>query len=134
MIFVTGPRFSGKRTYLQKTLGLSDEAFAEKASCEVQELLRKKEGQEDSVRRVAELADELCRREIVTASETGSGVIPVDADERAFREAAGRLSCLLAERADVVIRMCCGLPEILKGEEIFTTCAKRPDRITGEKQ
>ncbi len=124
MIFVTGPRFSGKRTYLQKALGLSDEAFAEKASCEVQELLRKKDEREDCAKQVAELADALSRHEIVTASETGCGVIPLDADERAFREAAGRLSCLLTERADVVIRMCCGLPEILKGEEIFSAYAK----------
>ena len=35
---------------------------------------------------------------------------------RAQREAAGRLSCLLAERADTVVRVCCGLPQLLKGE------------------
>ena len=35
---------------------------------------------------------------------------------RAAREAAGRLSCLLAERADTVVRVCCGLPQVLKGE------------------
>ena len=119
MIFVTGPRFSGKRTYIQKALGLSDAVFARKASCEVQELLRDLGGA-DMSRQIRELADRLCEKEIVTASETGCGVIPLDAGERAFREAAGRLSCLLAERADVVIRMCCGLPEILKGKEAMT--------------
>ncbi|MDO5132963.1 MAG: cobinamide kinase, partial [Eubacteriales bacterium] len=43
-------------------------------------------------------------------------VVPVDPKERAAREAAGRLACLLAARADVVIRVCCGLPQVLKGE------------------
>ena len=36
--------------------------------------------------------------------------------EREKREAAGRLACLLAARADTVIRVCCGLPQLLKGE------------------
>jgi len=35
---------------------------------------------------------------------------------RAAREAAGRLACLLAARADCVVQMFCGLPTILKGE------------------
>ena len=29
---------------------------------------------------------------------------------------AGRLACLLAERADCVVQMFCGLPTVLKGE------------------
>ena len=38
------------------------------------------------------------------------------AAETAAREAAGRLACLLAARADCVVQMFCGLPTILKGE------------------
>lgn len=40
----------------------------------------------------------------------------VDAKQRADREAAGRLACLLAQRADTVVRVFCGLPILLKGE------------------
>jgi phosphopantothenoylcysteine decarboxylase/phosphopantothenate--cysteine ligase len=36
-----------------------------------------------------------------------------------IQPAAGRLACLLAERADTVIRVCCGLPRFLKGEGAF---------------
>ena len=61
------------------------------------------------------LAEALSRREIVIATEVGGGLVPTDPAERAAREAAGRLSCLLAERADTVIRVCCGLPQVLKG-------------------
>ena len=60
------------------------------------------------------LAEELSRREVVIATEVGGGVVPVDAGERAAREAAGRLGILLAQRAEKVIRMFCGLPVILK--------------------
>ena len=62
------------------------------------------------------LADELSKKPVVIATEVGGGVIPVDPQERADREAAGRLACLLAARADTVIRINCGLPRALKGE------------------
>ena len=48
--------------------------------------------------------------------EVGGGVVPIDPAARAAREAAGRLACLLAARADCVVQMFCGLPTILKGE------------------
>ena len=53
---------------------------------------------------------------MVLAVETGAGVVPVDRMERENREKAGRLACLLADRADTVVRMCCGIPEVLKGD------------------
>ena len=54
-------------------------------------------------------------RQIVIASETGCGVVPIDPLEEERREAAGRLSCKLAASADVVIRVVCGIPCFLKG-------------------
>ena len=62
------------------------------------------------------LADELAQYDVVTATEVGGGVVPIDPVQRAAREAAGRLACLLAERADCVVQMFCGLPTVLKGE------------------
>ena len=50
------------------------------------------------------------------ATEVGGGVVPMDAGERAAREAAGRLACLLAARAGCVVQMFCGIPTVLKGE------------------
>ena len=50
------------------------------------------------------------------ADAVGGGVVPMDPAERAGREAAGRLACLLAARADCVVQMFCGIPTVLKGE------------------
>ena len=50
------------------------------------------------------------------ATEIGCGVVPMDPAEREKREMAGCLSCELAGRAETVIRVCCGLPQLLKGE------------------
>ena len=53
---------------------------------------------------------------VILCNEVGSGVVPMDRDDRAWRERVGRTCCTLAERADCVIRMYCGIPSILKGE------------------
>ena len=108
MIFITGPLFAGKKEYIRKALGLSEEELRRRAVTEVQDLAFGED--------CRTLADRLAEREIVIATEIGGGLVPVDPEERARREAAGRLACLLAERADTVIRVCCGLPQLLKGE------------------
>ena len=111
MIFVTGPLFAGKRAYVCRALGLSREELARRAVWDVQDLAVRAPD-------LSVLAAELAEREIVIATEVGGGVVPVDPEERAFREAAGRLACLLAERAETVVRVCCGLPQVLKGEPL----------------
>ena len=108
MIFVTGPLFAGKAEYIKKTLCLDDTAFAACSVRDVQELVPCAE--------LEALADELAKKRVVIATEIGGGVVPVEAEARQKREQAGRLACMLAARADTVIRVCCGLPELLKGE------------------
>ena len=121
MILVTGPLFAGKQTYIQNALGWTGEEFAERGIRDVQELAaaavseQAPEGHDERMRRLQKLADELSRAEVVLSTETGAGVIPVDRCERQKREAAGILSRLLAEQADLVIRVTCGLPQFLKG-------------------
>nr|WP_326125602.1 bifunctional adenosylcobinamide kinase/adenosylcobinamide-phosphate guanylyltransferase [uncultured Oscillibacter sp.] len=109
MIFVTGPLMAGKRDYIRAALGLSPEEFARRAVWDVQTLAAEAPD-------LNALAEALSAREIVIATEVGGGLVPTDPAERAAREAAGRLSCLLAERADTVVRVCCGLPQVLKGQ------------------
>ena len=62
------------------------------------------------------LRTSLPKYDVVTATEVGGGVVPIDPAQRAAREAAGRLACLLAERADCVVQIFCSLPTVLKGE------------------
>ena len=107
MIFITGPLYSGKRKYACRLLGCRPEELAERAVWDVQNLAA-------NCADMAALVEELSRREVVIATEVGGGVVPVDPGERAAREAAGRLSCLLAQRAEKVVRVFCGLPVILK--------------------
>ena len=101
MLFVTGPLYSGKRAFSQK--------FGERQICDVQNLAA-------NATDLEKLADELTAYDVVIATEIGGGIVPIDPAERAAREAAGRLACLLAARASCVVEMFCGLPMVLKGE------------------
>ncbi len=109
MIFVTGPAYAGKQECICGLLGISEEEFARLGIRDAEELVR---GEED----METLAERLGRYEIVIMTETGGGIVPVDAADRVIREKAGRLSCLLAKQADTVVRVVCGLPRVLKGD------------------
>lgn len=108
MIFIFGPLFSGKRTVAKRLLGCDDAALAKCAVMDAQELARCPGDLEA-------LADALARHRAVLATEVGSGVVPADASEREARERAGLLNRLLAERAETVVRVFCGIPAYLKG-------------------
>ena len=51
---------------------------------------------------------------VVICDEVGCGVVPMDKEERAWRERVGRTCCRLAERAAAVYRVTCGLGVRLK--------------------
>ena len=123
MIFVTGPLFAGKEETICKRLGWSREDFQKHGIRDVQELAGKAEDLAALADQLAadytavqEAADALSQKAVVIATEVGGGIVPMDAGERHNREQAGRLACLLAERADTVVRVCCGIPQVLKGE------------------
>lgn len=105
MIFITGPLYSGKRTFAATLSGSRVFEVQERAA---------------AASDLTALADELACYDIVTATEVGGGVVPIDAKQRFAREQAGRLACLLAARADCVVQMFCGIPTVIKGE--LPTC------------
>ena len=78
MMFITGPLYSGKRTFARNFRG-SVIADVQDAAAETQ-----------TPEQLETLARELAEYDIVIATEVGGGVVPMDAEERAGREAAGR--------------------------------------------
>lgn len=46
---------------------------------------------------------------VLVVNELGCGVVPVDAFDRNWREVTGRVCCLLAEKAEAVYRVICGI-------------------------
>jgi|GEM_PF-939394 len=145
MILLIGPAYSGKEYFLKDTLELSQEEIEQYVLSEVQDLLafgQDGPGQEgfDCPNQATELRNkmnkilqnenkttekppkeellEMCKNAVITTvSEVGGGIVPVDLLERQFRREAGTLAQELACEATVVLRIFCGLPEFLKGDE-----------------
>ena len=71
MLFITGPLYSGKRTFAAQ--------FGGRQIYEVQDRAAEMAG-------LQALADELAAYDVVTATEVGGGIVPIDPAERARRE------------------------------------------------
>ena len=46
---------------------------------------------------------------VIAANEVGAGVVPMRAEDRAFREAVGRALCVIAQEAQQVTRCICSV-------------------------
>lgn len=51
---------------------------------------------------------------IILTEEIGCGIVPLEKEERVFRDCMGRVQIETAKRADEVIRVICGLGQKLK--------------------
>lgn len=113
MIFLIGPLYSGKRELACRILHCTEQDLHRYACWDVQN--RVDEAGVD----LEALADELSGFKVVIATEVGGGVVPADPGARIARETAGRLNCLLAARAESVVRVFYGLPLVLKGSLVL---------------
>ena len=52
---------------------------------------------------------------VIVTNELGYGVVPVDAFDRKYRETTGRVCTQAACQADTVIRVVCGIGQVIKG-------------------
>lgn len=51
---------------------------------------------------------------ILICDEIGNGIVPMDAFEREYRERTGRILIRLAEQAEEVVRVICGIGQRIK--------------------
>lgn len=67
-----------------------------------------------------EFADQLYEKNpeiIIVTNELGYGIVPMDRFDREYREMTGRVCTCLAQKADEVVRVACGLGMVLKTAE-----------------
>lgn len=72
------------------------------------------EADRETVRALARSTVSACPRAVITMDEVGCGVVPMDREERAYRDAAGTAGQELARLADRVIRVMAGIPVRIK--------------------
>lgn len=115
MIFVTGGKGAGKRSFTLDTLGysledLSPDPYSEQpVLVDLSEMIRTR-GSFD-----AELETAVRSKEVIICDEVGCGVVPISSEERAWRDEVGRAATMLASEAQLVVRMICGIPQVIKG-------------------
>lgn len=114
MMLVVGGACSGKRGFVVDSLGFApgdlsaDPASDAPVAVDAQNMARTRSNEE--------LLALLAGKRVVVCDEVGCGIVPLNADDRAWRERVGRLCCDLAARADTVVRMVCDVPQVIKGE------------------
>lgn len=50
----------------------------------------------------------------VIGNEVGCGIVPVNKEDIIYRETVGRCMCILAEKSQSVVRIICGIGQVIK--------------------
>ena len=114
MILVIGGLASGKREYVKSEYGYTDGDISpsplesKPVLYDLQEIIKNDADAEC-------IFPSLLTKQIVICTDIGCGIVPLDPAEREKREAVGRLCIRLAREASQVVRIKCGIPQILKG-------------------
>ena len=124
MRIITGGAFQGKRAFAEKLYpGVEwtdggrcalDEIRTCRAVYGFHEFVKRWLKQGKSWEELASLMLEENRDLILICDEIGCGLVPVDAFEREYRESTGRVMNALAEQAERVDRVVCGIGRRLK--------------------
>lgn len=129
MMMFTGGAYQNKTALAMKMTGISEKDTADGAVCTAEEALSAKAVRNYHllVKRLFQqgcdalaFTEKLCRTSheaVIIMDEIGCGIVPVDREERMIRETVGRCGCLIAKNSHTVIRVCCGIPTYIKGEE-----------------
>ena len=130
MILITGGAYQGKKKYAEDHFGILPEMWIDGRNSSREDLLSCRAVYDfhqfilEAVRRGEDLyglPDELAGANpdiLIVMNELGCGIIPMDEEARAWREASGRLAEQLAERADTVVRVLCGLGMVQKNDGV----------------
>ncbi|HAN43879.1 MAG TPA: hypothetical protein DCP97_00665 [Ruminococcaceae bacterium] len=116
MVLVVGGFASGKLEYVKKILNYSDNQISHaqidsKPVLNNLHLLVKNAGID------AIDLNWLLSKEVVICDEIGCGIVPASAGERKWREDTGRLCILLAQNANKVVRLQCGIASVIKSQQ-----------------
>ena len=119
MDLVIGGAFQGKLDYAREAFGLAEEDIfvcAPDAEPDWSNrcLTRLEEYVLYCVRRGVPCEERFRADAVLIGRDIFCGVVPIDPEERQWREETGRFYTRLSARADSVTRLFCGLPQKLK--------------------
>ncbi len=126
MDFIIGGGCQGKWEYVKREYGLTEDDVVCAANIKnnelsgkccltefhlyIRQLLESGQNIEENISGLFQKND----IRVIISNEVGYGIVPVDASQRTYREAVGRASCILAAKADKVVRVISGIGVIIK--------------------
>lgn len=111
MILVIGGFAAGKKDYVMRELGFVAQDFSKDPTDGAAVLY---ELQSLGLAPDAETLALLCRKQVIICDEVGCGLVPMDAAQRQVREDTGRLCIALAAHAQTVVRVVCGVANVIR--------------------
>lgn len=143
MILITGGAYQGKLDYVKEEYGLTDEdvftceetstavGFDEKIIDHFERyvLALIKAGQVPEKAVGMQLRADRYKGRIIICDDISQGIVPMDATERAWREGVGRTMVKIAQQADKVVRVFCGIPQTVKDEAEEEKAAGKTDGL-----
>ena len=128
MILIIGGAYEGKTQYAVKNLGITESEILDGKTCEYRDLYSAKAVNKfhllikrlvESGENTLEIVDKVYNSNptiTIISDEIGCGIIPLEKSDRIWREETGKACCKIAEMSDVVVRINCGIPTVIKGE------------------
>ena len=120
MVLVIGGVSQGKTDYVREKYNLEPvnctpvQGLQARVINNYQELIRNLVEAGEDVKEYTQRLVEVNPRAIIICDEVGMGIVPVDKDERIWREAVGRSLKIIAEASERVVRIYAGLEVVIK--------------------
>lgn len=129
MKLIIGGAYEGKVSFAAAKYHLSEEAFADCTAFNVEDFagcagiynlhlwIRSQLAKGQSGEEIIAVLREIINQNpdmIIVMDEIGCGIVPMERNERIWRETVGSVGCLLAERAKSVERVVCGCGVVIK--------------------
>lgn len=126
MKMIIGGTCQGKVAYASKKYGIKPEEWKDGGQCREEELytakgvynfhqwIRKNMKTGANISQISEKISEKNPELILVTDEVGNGIVPMEREEREWREACGRICTKLAAFSEEVIRVCCGIGQKIK--------------------
>lgn len=139
--FIIGGKGQGKLQYVleKEKYNKEDVCFGEE--CQYEEVFKKpilynfhllvKRLLKDKIDPIEFTEDILARHEniIIISDEIGLGIVPMDKEDRNWREVTGRACCIIAKKAALVERVLCGIPMTIKEKKEYEQEAIKDSRF-----
>ncbi|WP_095172786.1 MULTISPECIES: bifunctional adenosylcobinamide kinase/adenosylcobinamide-phosphate guanylyltransferase [Blautia] len=126
MQLIIGGAFQGKKEYAMAVQGLEEKDMKDGAKASYEDIFSARclyhfhewiRARLLENRNLSKLEEELSGKNpeiVLISNELGYGVVPVDAFDRKYREAVGRICTRTAARAKRVVRVTCGIGTVIK--------------------